>query len=108
MFPKKISCIFFSIWGQIRVYIGLFDKNTKENVLIGINSYFISSSITWSGELGVDAVESRGNNEVIVLDLSAATFLAFSFSFWMWSFHGISSWVSTQPMWLNKLQLFLK
>ena len=74
MFPKKISCIFFSIWGQIRVYIGLFDKNTKENVLIGINSYFISSSITWLGELGVDAVESRGNNEVIVLDLSAATF----------------------------------
>ena len=28
-----------------RAYIGLFDKNTKENVLIGINSYFISSSI---------------------------------------------------------------
>ena len=107
MFFKKRSCIFFWIWGQIRVYIGLFDKNTKEYVLIGINSYFISSSINWLGEVGVDAVEAQGNNEVIVLDPLAATFLAFSFSFWMRSFLGISFWVSMQPT-LNKLKVFLK
>ena len=71
------------MWGQIRIYIGLLDKNTKENVLISINSNFISSSINWSRELGVDAVEVQENNEVIVLDPLAATFLAFSFSFWM-------------------------
>ena len=62
------------IWGQVRVYIGLFDKNTKENVLRGINNCFISFSINWLGELGVDAIEAWGNNEVIVLDPLAATF----------------------------------
>ena len=50
------------IWEQISVYIGLIYKNTTENVLIDVSSYFISSSINWSGELGVDAVEARGNN----------------------------------------------
>ena len=57
-----------------QVCIGLFDKNTKENVLIDVNSCFISFSINWSGELGVDAVEAWGNNEVIVLDPLAAIF----------------------------------
>ena len=61
------------------------------------------------GELGVDAAaEAQGNYEVIALDPLAATFLAFYFTFWMRSFLGISSWVSTQPTRLNKLQVFLK
>ena len=67
------------------------------------------SSVNWSGELGVDAAaEARVNYEVIALDPLAATFLAFYFTFWMWSFLGISSWVSTQPTRLNKLQVFSK
>ena len=54
----------FSISGQIRVYIRIFYKNTPLNALIGLNSYFISSLINWSGELEFDAAEVQGNNEV--------------------------------------------
>ena len=78
----------------MRVYIGVLYKNTAENVLIGINSCFISSSLNWSGELGIDAVETQGSNEVIVFYPLAATFLAFSFFFecnlFLASFHGLA------------------
>ena len=76
-----MRCIFFSIWRQIRVYIKLFCNSTSENVLIGINNYFISSAINWVGEVVVDAVEVQRNNEVIVLDPFAVTFLAFFWPF---------------------------
>ena len=73
---------------------------------MGINSYFILSSISWSGELGADAVEVRGNIEVMVPDPLAATFFNLLFFFLNAIFFGISSSARTQPTWLNKIQVF--
>ena len=55
---------------------------------MGINSYFILSSISWSGELGADAVEVRRNIEVMVPDPLAATFFNLLFFF----LNAIFSW----------------